>query len=497
MSTTEVNRHVVVIGSGPSGAMAALTLVQRGVPVTLLESGQALPRGALVRVMGGTLYRKWPVSAHSQRHSASGDPSTLWFNDLVPGGLSNYWTGAVPRFAPEDFSEGERLHERYRWPITYNEIAPYYTLAEQRLIVTAGRRSVPNLPASDAAYHRQLAADWRRIEPAAETFGSGLVPTPLSEGPPWLVRRQGASFNSFVDIVLKLQQYPHFKLLLGAHALRLEWNGATRRVDHIVYLDRSDGVQQRIAAAAVVLGAGPLASTKLLLDSVCADFPDGLGNTDGLLGHYLHDHVSAWRVIEVDRPLTRLRHTVYLTRAPYRDAAPLYGASCTIGNAAPRDRILALTPTKAHQFGVVTFGTMVPLEENHVRLDTSQTNEFGLPLLNIHLNFDKSTRDNVAAAQERLLTILEAAGSRARMVTDPHPLVPGWAVHFGGTVRMHASPRYGMLNAWNRLHAIKNVVVVDASSFTTGVEKNPTLTVMALAARAAERLAQDLDAGDA
>jgi choline dehydrogenase-like flavoprotein len=495
MSGAEDNRQVVVIGSGPAGAMAALTLLQRGIPVTLLESGQTLPRGALVRGFGGTLYRKWPVLGQTQRHIASDDPATLWYNDLAPGGLTNYWTSAVPRFAPEDFSEGERLHERYRWPLTYDELEPYYTRVEQLLVVTAGRERAPNLPASHAAYFQRLAPDWSRIALAAEKFGSGLVPTPLAEGTPWLVRRHSAPFNSYTDVVLKLKRYAHFKLLLGAHALRLEWNGASRRVDGIAYFDRGAGAERRINASAVVVGAGPLASTKLLLDAACADFPEGLGNTEGLLGRYLHDHVNAWCVIELDQPFSRLRRTMYLTRAPYEDLPPLYATSCTIGNASSRDRFLTVTPTKTNRFGVVTFGTMVPRESNYVRLDETQTDDFGLPLLDVHIHFDEDTKANVTAGQQRLLAILEEAGLRPRIVTDPHPLVPGHSVHFGGTVRMSQSPRYGMLNAWNRLHAVQNVAVVDASSFTTGVEKNPTLTVMALSARAADRLADDLVAG--
>jgi choline dehydrogenase-like flavoprotein len=474
--------------------MAALTLVRRGIPVTLLESGQMTPRGLLVRAMGGTLYRKWPAIPSPQRYVASDDPATLWHHDLAPGGMSNYWTGAVPRFAPEDFFEGERLHERYRWPITYEELEPYYERAERLLVVTAGPCDAPNLPAARATYHRQLAPDWGRIAPYAEALGSGLVPTPLAAGPPWLIRRRGAPFNSFTEIVAKLRRFPHFQLLLGAHAQRLEWDGAKRRVGHVIYHDRAQGCERRLAAAAVVLAAGPLASTKLLLDSACADFPDGLGDTAGILGRYLHDHVNAWCVVEFDRPLSRLRHTAYLTRAPYRESEPLRAASCTIGPASYRDRALALTPTKTRRVGVVTFGTMIPLERNYVRLDTTQTDEFGLPRLDVHIRFDDETRRTVATGQQRFVETLKAAGFDAAITTEPHPLVPGASVHFGGTVRMHDSPAYGMLNAWNQLHAVANVVVADASSYTTGVEKNPTLTVMALAARAAERLASDLAA---
>src|SRR3712207_445723 len=97
------DHRVIVIGSGPSGCMAALALVQRGIPVLHLESGYRAPPGWLVRGMGTTLFRQLPVlTPTNQYHLASGDPQTVWYQAFVAGGLSNYWTGAVPRFAPED-----------------------------------------------------------------------------------------------------------------------------------------------------------------------------------------------------------------------------------------------------------------------------------------------------------------------------------------------------------------------------------------------------------
>lgn len=490
--TTEDDRRVVVIGSGPAGATAALTLLQNGIPVTLLESGQNLPVGTHVRAMGRTLYRKWPTYAKRDNYVPTDDPTARWHHDLAPGGMSNYWTGAVPRFAPEDFNEGERLHERYRWPITYDELRPFYERAESIVPVSGTAHDALNLPASHVAYECSLASDWQRIAPYAADLGHGLVPTPLSEGTPWLVERHGAPFNSYTNIIQKLQGRPDFQLMLGAHALRLEWRGDKKRVDSIVYFDRATNSEARIPAAAVVVAAGPLASTKLLLDSTSADFPNGLGNTEDLLGRYLHDHSNTWCIVGLEKPLSRLGHTVYFTRAPYEESEPLLAASNTLGNANSFDRILALTPTRTTRFGVVSFGTMVPVESNYALPHETEKDEFGLPKLDLHLHYDDSVKRTIYAGQQRLLEVLDKAGYHGKIETEEFPLVPGNSVHFGGTVRMHASPKYGMLNAWNRMHAVDNVVVADASSFTTGAEKNPTITVMALAVRAAERLAMDL-----
>lgn len=494
MRSVDDDSRVLVIGSGPSGAMAALTLTQQGIPVTLLESGQRVPQGALVRAMGRTLYRKWPTFPNEWLQFVADDPPVMWQHGFVPGGMSNFWTGAVPRFAPEDFTDGERLHERYRWPVSYEDLRPYYERAERLLLVSGSPRDLPILPAADVAYPCALPPDWQPIAPAAEALGHGFTPVPLAAGKPWMAARRGAPFNSFAVIIEQLLRKPGFELVLGAHALRLEWSGDKRRVTSVVYHDRATHSERRINAAAVVVAAGPLSSTKLLLDSACADFPEGLGNTEGILGKYLHDHPQSWSVIELDRPLSRLGHPAYLTRAAYRDSAPLRAASCTIGKVTALDRLLALAPTKTRQFGVVIFGTIVPLERNQVCLDAAEKDEFGLPTLDVRIRFDDAARRNTEMALERLLAILGGAGIHAAVQGEIYHKPPGAAVHYGGTVRMHESPAYGMLDGWNRLHAVPNVIVADASSFTTGVEKNPTLTAMALAARAAERLAADLKA---
>ena len=150
---------VVVIGSGPCGAMAAATLVGRGVDVLVLDAGQRAPRGLIVRAAGNTLYRRMGWAEYStDRQDPATDPGIDWISSLSLGGLSNYWTAAVPRFAPEDFTDGERLDERYRWPVDYDDLVPYYERAEQALVVTAGgpdpRRALRTSPATDTNCRR-------------------------------------------------------------------------------------------------------------------------------------------------------------------------------------------------------------------------------------------------------------------------------------------------------------------------------------------------------
>jgi choline dehydrogenase-like flavoprotein len=460
----------------------------------MLESGQTVPRGLLVRVAGRNVVRKRPRVEDPKRHVASGDPATAWYHALSPGGMSSHWAGAVPRFAPEDFSEGERLDERFRWPISYEDLEPYYERVERILNVAGAKRDVAAQPAGIVVHERRLPADWQPVAGVAEGLGQGLTPLPLAAGPDWAISRGGVGFNSYTHIVRPLERSDNFRLLLGAHALRLEWCGERRRVTSVTYQDRKTGSQRRIEGAAVVVAAGPLASTKLLMDSACPDFPDGLGETEGVLGRYLHDHPHDVGTIELTRPLSGLGQAAVLTRTPYSDAPPLLGAECTIGSRSTWDKALTITPFGSKVFGLWIFGTMVPRPEHYVRLHPVAKDELGLPALDVHIRYDDAVHRNIQSARQRLMQVFDAAGYPCVVHPSTPDLVPGHSVHYGGTIRMHRSTKYGMVNGWNRLHAVDNVVVADASCFTTGPEKNPTLTVMAVAARAAHRLAVDLKA---
>jgi choline dehydrogenase-like flavoprotein len=485
-------RQVVVIGSGPAGAAAARELLQNGIRVTMLESGTDFQRGLLVRVAGRNFYRRTPPLREEGAHAVSGDPRTVCYVKLAPGGLSNNWTGAVPRFAPEDFTEGERLHERFRWPITYPDLEPYYEKVERHLQITADPRDVPQMPGGHVSYRYSLPSDWHDVERAANKFGQGFTAYPLADGPPNMLVRRGTAFNSYFNIVRPLLQSANFRLQTGAHALQLQWSQPKRKVDGVIYYDRRTAAMQRIDASAVVVACGPLGSAKLLHNSTCSDFPQGLGNSTGLLGCFLHDHPREWWSFEMDRPRRILSPSAYLTRLPYDSSAPLLATSWTLGTASLKDRIRSRFGLQATIVGVQMIGTMIPSEMCFAKPSATQKDEFGLPSLDVRIHYSETEVDNVVRARQHLMNLMADAGCRATLGEIVPTLYPGTIAHYGGTARMHAKPQYGVVDAWNRVHDAPNVLVCDAACFTTAAEKNPTLTVMAIAARAATRLAHDL-----
>lgn len=486
------DRHVVVIGSGPTGAMAALTMVEEGIRVTMLESGRRLPRGCLVRIAGRNVVRRRPPIVDPGAHVASDDETAAWFHAECPGGMSNHWDGAVPRFAPEDFFEGASLDERYRWPVDYADLAPYYERVERLMEISGSSHSTATQPANSVRHERDMPGGWAGLVETASARGHALVPLPLATGPSWAVRSVGVGFNSYSHIVQPLEASPLFTLLTGAHAVQLNWRGDRRRVGSVAYYDQGAGCEKRIEAAAFIVCCGALASTKLLLQSKSADFPAGLGDTEGLLGHYLHDHSFAVSTITLDKPLEGLSQAAVLTRSRYDGHQPLRGAECVIGHNSAINKLRGLTPRGCTEFGLWVFGTMVPRHRNFVALDPCRTDAFGYPALRLHIRFDADTHRTSRNARDRLAEIFESAGYGCTLGPAAPALVPGESIHYGGSIRMHTSPSHGMLDASNRLHAVPNVVVADSSCFTTGPEKNPTLTSMAVAARASHRMAADI-----
>jgi choline dehydrogenase-like flavoprotein len=483
-------RRVVVIGTGPAGAAAAWTLQRAGIAVTILEAGdENSASGLTARVPGMTVFRqRHPLPAPTRGIAENGAPVPEWQSELSAGGLSNHWTCAVPRFAPEDFTEGEALGEQFRWPITYADLAEHYVPMERLLHIGGSGESVLNLPGGEVAAKVNVPADWSGVAAHAKSRGHGLTALPLSYGGSWTVTRSGTPFNSYTRMLAELPRGPLFDLRFGARALRFESTNGV--VDRVVYRGPR-GKEESVHAKAFVVGAGCLNSTRLLLESRPPEAPDGLGNSEGLLGRYLHDHPLGKVAFNVGRPLS-IHPPIYLTRARYGDVPPLRGTGCVIWSGTPWrvKSYLKLQPDKMSWIGFNLFATLTPEEKNGITL-TSERDADGVAKLDYRLAFNDDTERTLIAARERITEILAADGLAPKR-TEWLIENPGNSVHLGGTARMHASPKHGVVDAWNRIYGAPNVLVVDAAAFTTGPEKNPTLTAMAIAARASARLAVDL-----
>ena len=488
---------MVVVGSGPAGSTAALFLSRRMRDVLLLEAGdEEEARGVTARVRGFTLLRRRRELQAKKDLSFHDDTRATVYEALAPGGLSNHWSGAVPRFSPDDFEDGRRAGTEFTWPLGYDELVPFYERVEPLLRIAGSGRSVPQLPAGRVEHARELGADWSAVDEAAHEDGRSVVAMPYTYGAESTVTPSGNVFNAFVRLVKPELGAGRLRVKYGARVLALEWSPSERRVVALLVKTPRSLTPERVPCRAVVLAAGAVNTAHILLASQHADFPNGLSNTHDVLGRYLHDHPVAKLVVDLTSTVSA-HPASYLTRSTLDRSPPLFAAGC-MQWAGASNRVQSLLrgkPGRASWLGFTVFGTMAPSRDDWVELDPTRRDADGAARLSIRLRQQPEAIRALEVARDALMAALTKAGwqpaTRVWKVEDA-----GASVHYGGTCRLHDSPEFGMLDRHHRLHSCPNVIVVDSSSFTTTPEKNPVLTAMTLSARASERLAEELASGD-
>lgn len=493
---------VVVIGSGPTGTAAAWQLLQRGAKVVMLEAGGGPLLGLQVRCQGRELCRTTPAAdwllRHYPRFENLGDPLARWVQLQASGGMANVWGGVVLRAAPCDFEPPPDGDERHRWPFGYSDLEPWYQRVERLLWIRGSRIGVTTLPASLVKEALSLDPLFSPLANAAADQGRALLPLPYVDGPPDRLL-PCASPRQAMWPLLQLMLRRGLRLIRHATVTRIVPHPVQSRVQAVDYIDAS-ATLRRIETDAVVLAAGSLASPKLLLQSACPGFPDGLGNSHGLVGRYLHDNPLSYIHAVVDRPLPYLDGSsggLYLTRRDHQEGRPC-GYQIYSGWAARFHANLRLgvrdqmTMSHADREGSAMvfscYTTQTPSSRLGLRLHPSACDRHGLPLLRLDASFGAEEHQALADGLESVREMLVATGWDHQIVrTEIQP--PGASVHWGGAARMHQDARFGVVDGFNQCHEVPNLLIVDASCFTNCLEKNPTLTAMAIAMRAADSLA--------
>jgi choline dehydrogenase-like flavoprotein len=537
---------VVVIGSGASGGMAAYNLTQKGVKVLLLDAGEefdrryfwthTLPYQADARLRKGDEPPRFFLDKKEQPYlTPEGKPFDL-MRVWGRGGKTNVWGRVSLRMSDLDFAAAERDGWGIPWPIRYADIAPYYDKAEQLMGVCGGTDDSDVLPGSKVLMPApaprcgevflRKACDKLRIPIVAGRRANftrphrGFAPCHYCGA-----CGQGcdtASFFSSADhLIPQALETGNLEIQANAVVARILVD-ASGRASGVQYFDRKTGAERQVKARVVVLGASAMDSTRILLNSKSTHFPNGLGNGSDQLGRNFCEqmmvHVRGFLPQLYGRGYTNDDgiggEHVYMPRFNHRPDRPKpdylrgfgmqfwnTGSQTTGADVAqhlPGFGAAFKAEVKKRYPALVSlhpFGEVLPRPENRVTVDESRRDRYGVPLMKIDVAFGDNERKMRKHMYDTCQEILETLKAEIvpidREANDP----PGSSIHEHGTCRMGKDPKTSVLNAFNQMHEVGNVFVVDGSAFPNASEKNPTLSIVALSWRATDYLAEELRAG--
>lgn len=534
--------QVCIIGAGASGATAAKMLTEAGISVVVLERGPWLKQAdfggdELANVNRYYLWSDPVLNPRTFRLAADGELHVGSFCPVpqMVGGGTVHWTGWVPRFVENDF----RMHSLHGdipgaslvdWPITYQELEPFYDKIEWALGVSgqAGAnkyeaprsRGYPCPPMPTTRYAQKFHEGCARL-------GYNSFPTPTAMLSKPYNGRSSTILSAFIQQhgdptgtkSSVLYTFIPDALATGKMDLRTECYVHEITVDRqgraksAVYQDANgDFIEQE--AEVFLLACGAIESARLLLLSRSNGFPHGLANGNGLVGRYLTLHEYSGAVGVFDEPVYGWAGGGYVSASTLEFYASdekrgfiggCHVAAAGAGIPLPINFSLPDKPQwgKAmkdadRQFFNYSMGVGIvmhdlPQETNRVELDDTVKDAWGLPVARITV---KPHPNDLAQAHwtiDRNAEILEAAGAKKvwRVYVDK---ITGNCSHQHGTIRMGTDPAKSVLNKWCQAHEVDNLYAIDGSPFPTATGINPTLTIMANAARVVDHLLQQRSA---
>lgn len=520
--------EVLVVGAGASGAALAWRLASVGMKVTCLEQGDAVSYDDVP-----TLGADWELARETTHHPNpnvrrrpedypvvdDGSPiKPLMFNGV--GGSTVLWGAHVPRFRPSDFRVRSLDGVADDWPVSYEELEPYYDLND-RIVGVAGLAGDPGNPPRPAramppvapgraaellggAFDR-LGWHWWVVDAAINTQpygpGRGICNHcgPCNLGCPQKARASA-------DVTYwPLAVEAGVKLVTRARVFEIETDAFGRAMG-VAYYD-ADGIARRRRAAVVVLAANGIGTPRLLLLSRSERHPDGLANRSGLVGRRLMFHPTAMVTgvfaERVDGHLGPIGASIlcqeFYETDPARDFVRGYQmqllrsygplGTATGGFLPPlpwgANHHRRFLDTFGHSASLTVTTEDLPRDENRVTLDASRTDGFGIPAPRIEYGVERNTEAMIAHGIERASEAFREAGATDVVV---QPLVAQAGFHLMGTARMGDDPEASVVDRFGQAHDIDNLYVVDGSLFVTAAAVNPTPTIQALALRAADRI---------
>jgi choline dehydrogenase-like flavoprotein len=559
MQVQSESYDAIVVGSGISGGWAAKELTERGLRVLMLERGKNVEhikdypnalktpweyphRGGRTLAMEEAypvLKRDYPLNEKNLDWWASDKDSPYteikrfdWYRGYHVGGRSLLWGRQSYRLGDLDFEANAREGIAIDWPIRYTDLAPWYDHVERHAGIAGSREGLAQLP--DGQF--QPAMPLNCVEEiiagrvASKFSGRRIIPgrvANLTQNLPgrgacqyrnacWLGCPFGAYFSTQSSTLPPARATGRLTLRTFAIVTDLVYDRDRKRARSVRVLDAVTGQTTEYSARVIFLCASALNSTWLLMRSATDVWPGGLGSSSGELGHNLMDHHFRCgangdfaghedRYVYGRRPtgfyIPRFRNLGgerrdYLRGFGYQGSASRQGweravAELGVGGAF-KDQMAQPGPWR---IGATAFGEMLPSHANRISIDTSRVDKWGLPVLAIDCATGENERLMRRDMMNDLAEMLEAAGATKVTVYD-NEYAPGMGIHEMGTARMGRDPKTSVLNGRNQVWDCQNVFVTDGACMTSSACQNPSLTYMALTARAAAFAVEELKRGN-
>ncbi len=571
---------VIVVGSGAAGGMAAFQLAQAGIKVLVLEAGRMLDHQKEYRTMewpyqslrrnrlppdmrnlnvaeynfidrpygnhptfakykkltsyaGNSFTRDWVVN--EKEHPTTGTPYA-WVRARVLGGKTNFWGRGALRYGPLQFKAASLDGFDVDWPIGYEDIKPYYDKVDVLLGcsgTTEGLSQVPDgvfqkptkLNCVEVSFARSIEKLGRRLIP-----GRAGVTTEGVLNNKYRTKCMGrgrcgrgcdlqAAFHSPTALILPARDTGHLDVRPFSVVSEVLYDERTNRASGVRVIDANTKEVLDFKARVVVLGAGTLDTTRILLNSKSRQHPNGLGNSSGGLGGYLSEHLMGVRgsgfmpvrigtepTVDDGRPvgpyIPRFRNITEkhpdFIRGYHFQGGGGAGEYPGVAHDLPgfgkgfKSSVRKYYPAPIAFGG---FGEVLPRKENRVLLDPEIKDAWGIPVLKFDFKFGDNEQKMAKDMGDAIEEMLHAAGAE-NIKIGREVLPEGWSIHEVGTARMGDDPKSSVTDKYCRLHDVKNVFLADASPFVSGGTQNTTWSILAMCWRTMDYLKEQMKTGE-
>lgn len=565
---------VAIVGSGAGGGMAAKILSEQGLSVAVLEAGgdydpakneyrtqlrwpwESPRRGAgTVRPFGDfdAAWGGWDIEGepYTRKNGTGFD----WFRSRMVGGRTNHWGRISLRFGPKDFKRKDIDGLGDNWPISYEDVKPYYDNVDKLIGVFGTNEGLADdpdgyfLPPPKPRLHEMY------VKKGAPQVGVPVIPSRLSILTRPVNNRRGAcffcnqcnrgcnvygDFSSGTCLLQPAMERGKVDLYTMAMVREVTTNGRGEATG-VIYIDKRDMKEYKIGARAVALGASACGTARILLNSKSPAHPNGLANSSGVVGRYLHDSTGADRMAILPELIDRDRYNedgvgglhVYspwwldnskldFPRGYHLEywggmGMPMYGTGFGMDTMRQyvKDEMGNPTPNGGYgvglkrdirklwgsTVGISGRGECIARYDNYCEIDPGTVDKYGIPVLRFHYTWSDHERQQARHMHDTFEEILTAMGGtvlgeKPGEDRDFGLHTPGRIIHEVGTTRMGNDPSSSVLNSYGQAHDCKNLFVVDAGSFVSQADKNPTWTILALSWRTSEYIADEMRKGN-